>query len=123
MLFTHYVTLQMEPSSHGFRVGMKLEAVDKENTHMICVATVRDVLGDHVLVHFDEWEDIYDYWCDAGSPLLHPIGWCHTNGALLSAPKSKTRNRRVKLYAIAVALVCVCFQIGRIRRRSRGRLT
>ncbi len=71
---------------HGFRVGMKLEAVDKKNSALTCVATVADVLGDRFLIHFDGWEDIYDYWCDPGSPYIHPVGWCQENLKPLSPP-------------------------------------
>lgn len=69
-----------------FRVGMKLEAVDKKNTSLICVATVADVLGDRLLVRFDGWEDTYDYWCDPSSPYIHPVGWCKDNSETLSPP-------------------------------------
>ena len=111
----------MEPSSHGFRVGMKLEAVDKENSNLICVATVRDVLGNFVLVHFDDWEDIYDYWCDAGSPFLHPVGWCQKNGVALSPPKSKKESQLNRNHSADVFLTLL--QIGKTRIRSSGSRT
>ena len=56
---------------HGFRIGMKLEAVDKKNMALTCVATVVDVLGDRILIHFDGWEDAYDYWYALWDHLLH----------------------------------------------------
>jgi len=69
---------------------MKLEAVDKKNnTETTCVATVIDVLGDRVLIHFDGWDIIYDYWSDPSSPFLHPVGWCQENGKPLSPPNGK----------------------------------
>ncbi|KAG2464035.1 LMBL1 protein, partial [Polypterus senegalus] len=71
----------------GFRVGMKLEAVDRMNPSLICVATVTDVVDNRFLVHFDNWDDTYDYWCDAGSPYIHPIGWCHERGRPLTPPQ------------------------------------
>lgn len=46
----------------GFRVGMKLEAVDKKNPAFICVATVTDMVDNRFLVHFDNWDESYDYW-------------------------------------------------------------
>lgn len=46
----------------GFDVGMKLEAVDRMNPSLICVATVTDVVDNRFLVHFDNWDDTYDYW-------------------------------------------------------------
>ncbi|KAK3601541.1 hypothetical protein CHS0354_027682 [Potamilus streckersoni] len=70
----------------AFRVGSKLEAVDKKNSSLICVATVADTLWDKILIHFDSWEESYDYWCDISSPYIHPAGWCQENGKLLSPP-------------------------------------
>ncbi|XP_062406802.1 lethal(3)malignant brain tumor-like protein 3 [Sardina pilchardus] len=70
----------------GFRVGMKLEAVDKKNPSFICVATVADMVDSRFLVHFDNWDESYDYWCDATSPYIHPIGWCQDNGKTLTTP-------------------------------------
>ncbi|KAI4873894.1 hypothetical protein NFI96_029742 [Prochilodus magdalenae] len=70
----------------GFRVGMKLEAVDKKNPSFVCVATVADLVDSRLLVHFDGWDESYDYWCDATSPYIHPIGWCQENGKTLTTP-------------------------------------
>ena len=68
---------------------MKLEAVDKKNAALTCVSTVADVLGDRILIHFDGWEDSYDYWCDPSSPYIHPVGWCQENGKPLSPPNGR----------------------------------
>lgn len=46
----------------GFQVGMKLEAVDRMNPSLVCVASVTDVVDGRFLVHFDNWDDTYDYW-------------------------------------------------------------
>uniref|UniRef100_A0A8B9LQE3 L3MBTL histone methyl-lysine binding protein 3 n=1 Tax=Astyanax mexicanus TaxID=7994 RepID=A0A8B9LQE3_ASTMX len=70
----------------GFRIGMKLEAVDKKNPSFICVATVTDLVESRFLVHFDDWDESYDYWCDATSPYIHPVGWCQENGKTLTTP-------------------------------------
>ncbi|XP_069576320.1 lethal(3)malignant brain tumor-like protein 4, partial [Brachyistius frenatus] len=71
----------------GFRVRMKLEAVDRKNPGLVCVASVADVIDDHFLVHFDNWDDTYDYWCDSSSPYIHPVGWCEEQGRPLTAPQ------------------------------------
>ncbi|XP_076874931.1 lethal(3)malignant brain tumor-like protein 1 isoform X2 [Brachyhypopomus gauderio] len=71
----------------GFEVGMKLEAVDRMNPSLICVATVTDIVGSRFLVHFDNWDDTYDYWCDARSPYIHPIGWCQERSLPLTPPQ------------------------------------
>ncbi|KAI1897194.1 hypothetical protein AGOR_G00080700 [Albula goreensis] len=73
--------------SCSFEVGMKLEAVDRMNPSLICVATVTDVVDNRFLVHFDNWDDTYDYWCDASSPYIHPIGWCQERGLPLTPPQ------------------------------------
>lgn len=68
-------------------VGMKLEAVDRKNPCLVCVASVADVIQQRFLVHFDNWDDSYDYWCDATSPHIHPVGWCQDHGRPLTAPQ------------------------------------
>lgn len=71
---------------NGFRLGMKLEAVDKKNSSLICVATVADLMDNRFLVHFDSWDDIYDYWADPSSPYIHQVGWCDKFGHSLTPP-------------------------------------
>ncbi|MGH0155741.1 UNVERIFIED_CONTAM: hypothetical protein FKN15_032839 [Acipenser sinensis] len=71
----------------GFQVGLKLEAVDRKNPSLVCVASIADIVGNRFLVHFDNWDDTYDYWCNASSPHIHPVGWCQDNGRPLTAPQ------------------------------------
>ncbi|KAL1785887.1 lethal(3)malignant brain tumor 1 [Sigmodon hispidus] len=71
----------------GFQVGMKLEAVDRMNPSLVCVASVTDVVDSRFLVHFDNWDDTYDYWCDPSSPYIHPVGWCQKHGKPLTPPQ------------------------------------
>jgi lethal(3)malignant brain tumor-like protein len=69
---------------------MKLEAVDKSNASLVCVATVANVMDGRILVHFDGWEADYDYWVIPHiSPYIHPVGWCQQHGLELNPPKSK----------------------------------
>uniref|UniRef100_UPI00398E4518 lethal(3)malignant brain tumor-like protein 3 isoform X3 n=1 Tax=Pristiophorus japonicus TaxID=55135 RepID=UPI00398E4518 len=70
----------------GFRVGMKLEAVDKKNPSLTCVATIADMVDNRLLIHFDNWDDSYDYWCDASSPYIRPVGSCKASGLPLTTP-------------------------------------
>ncbi|XP_067290860.1 lethal(3)malignant brain tumor-like protein 4 isoform X2 [Pseudorasbora parva] len=74
-------------SASVFAVGQKLEAVDRKNPCLVCVATVADIVENRFLVHFDNWDDTYDYWCDASSPHIHPVGWCQDHGRPLTAPQ------------------------------------
>ncbi|KAJ0022622.1 hypothetical protein NQD34_014756 [Periophthalmus magnuspinnatus] len=69
------------------RRGMKLEAVDRKNPGLICVATVADAHQDRIRVHFDDWDHSYDYWCDSSSPFVRPIGWCQEQARPLTCPK------------------------------------
>ena len=89
MVYLHLFCHWQSVTPHLFRVGMKLEAIDKKNSALTCVATVRDVLGDHILVHFDGWEDDYDYWCDPSSPYIKYVGWCQENAKPLSPPNGE----------------------------------
>ncbi|ELK30222.1 Lethal(3)malignant brain tumor-like protein 1 [Myotis davidii] len=66
---------------------MKLEAVDRMNPSLVCVASVTDVVDSRFLVHFDNWDDTYDYWCDPSSPYIHPVGWCQKQGKPLTPPQ------------------------------------
>uniref|UniRef100_A0A8C2EF91 L3MBTL histone methyl-lysine binding protein 4 n=1 Tax=Cyprinus carpio TaxID=7962 RepID=A0A8C2EF91_CYPCA len=77
----------VSPSGSVFEVGMKLEAVDRKNPCLVCVASIADIVDQRFLVHFDNWDDTYDYWCDASSPYIHPVGWCQDNGRPLTAPQ------------------------------------
>ncbi|XP_017447770.1 lethal(3)malignant brain tumor-like protein 1 isoform X2 [Rattus norvegicus] len=82
-----FVSQSHSPPPVGFQVGMKLEAVDRMNPSLVCVASVTDVVASRFLVHFDDWDDTYDYWCDASSPYIHPVGWCQKQGKPLTPPQ------------------------------------
>ncbi|XP_011304993.1 lethal(3)malignant brain tumor-like protein 3 isoform X2 [Fopius arisanus] len=72
----------------SFRVGMKLEAVDRKHSSLVCVASIAGLMDSRILVHFDSWDEVYDYWADASSPYIHPVGWCHHNGHSLTPPNN-----------------------------------
>lgn len=71
---------------------MKLEAIDRKNPDLTCVATVTNVIGPYFLVHFDEWDDTYDYWCKEDCPYIHAVGWCREVGKNLNPPNGKFNN-------------------------------
>ncbi|XP_042295680.1 lethal(3)malignant brain tumor-like protein 4 isoform X2 [Sceloporus undulatus] len=83
---TLFKALNTPVTPSGFRVGMKLEAVDKKNPSLMCVATIADMLDNRLLVHFDNWGESYDYWCDASSPYIRPVGYCQETGTPLTTP-------------------------------------
>lgn len=63
---------QFKKLKPAFLVGDRLEAADIKNNNLVCVASVSDIYADKILVHFDGWEDAYDYWCTYNSPHIHP---------------------------------------------------
>ena len=70
-------------------VGMKLECEDVKNKS-ISVATICDINGDQICVHFDGWDSEHDFWTYPWDPILKPVGWCCENQKILCAPKGKT---------------------------------
>uniref|UniRef100_A0A3Q0RRK7 Mbt domain containing 1 n=1 Tax=Amphilophus citrinellus TaxID=61819 RepID=A0A3Q0RRK7_AMPCI len=79
-----------EVPNHGFRLGMKLEAVDLMEPRLVCVATVTRIVHRLLRIHFDGWEDEYDQWVDCESPDLYPVGWCQLTGYQLQPPASQS---------------------------------
>lgn len=80
-----------EVPNHGFRLGMKLEAVDLMEPRLVCVATVTRIVHRLLRIHFDGWEDEYDQWVDCESPDLYPVGWCQLTGYQLQPPASQSK--------------------------------
>ncbi|MGH0131147.1 UNVERIFIED_CONTAM: hypothetical protein FKN15_039908 [Acipenser sinensis] len=77
------------PAQNSFKVGMKLEAVDRKNPHFICPATIGEVRGSEVLVTFDGWRGAFDYYCRYDSRDIFPVGWCALTGDNLQPPGTK----------------------------------
>ncbi|OXB64487.1 hypothetical protein ASZ78_015971 [Callipepla squamata] len=74
-------------NKNGFKVGMKLEGVDPEHQSIYCVLTVAEVCGYRIRLHFDGYPDCYDFWVNADSSDIHPVGWCEKTGHRLHPPK------------------------------------
>lgn len=85
------------PNTNKFKVGMKLEAVDKKNPQLICVATVGDVNKDQIYITFDGWKGAFDYWCRYDSRDIFPAGWCAKSGHHLQPPNDKKMSRGFKI--------------------------
>ncbi|KAK6479822.1 MBT domain-containing protein 1 isoform X1 [Huso huso] len=82
-----------EVPNHGFRKGMKVEAVDLMEPRLVCVATVTRIVHRLLRIHFDGWEDEYDQWVDCESPDLYPAGWCQLTGYQLQPPAAQSNSR------------------------------
>ncbi|XP_050997681.1 sex comb on midleg-like protein 2 [Acomys russatus] len=76
----------LPPPLNNFKVGMKIEAVDRKNPFMICPATIGAVKGDQIHVTFDGWSGTFDYWCKYDSRDIFPVGWCYLTGDVLQPP-------------------------------------
>ena len=70
---------------YGFNPGMKLEARDDLNDY-ICCATVVEIKGPELRIHFDGWSNDYDFWTHPYSGLIHPVNWCNENGVKFLPP-------------------------------------
>ena len=66
---------------------MRIEAKDRKNPSLICVATITDIRNRRMLIHFDGWSDDYNYWCTPDTTDIHPPMWCSKNGRKLEPPK------------------------------------
>lgn len=87
-----------EIPKHGFRPGMKMEAVDLMEPRLICVATVTRIVGRLLRVHFDGWDNEYDQWVDCQSPDIYPVGWCQVMRYNLEGPLSKENSAPVQMH-------------------------
>ncbi|XP_058232977.1 lethal(3)malignant brain tumor-like protein 1 isoform X2 [Hemibagrus wyckioides] len=95
-----FKSLNTSVTPSGFRAGMKLEAVDRKNPSLICVATISAVVDNRLLIHFDNWDDTYDYWCDASSPYIHPVGYCEETELTLTTPAEKLLRTHITSNAV-----------------------
>ncbi|ELW64442.1 Lethal(3)malignant brain tumor-like protein 2 [Tupaia chinensis] len=59
----------MDCPNHGFKVGMKLEAVDLMEPRLICVATVKRVVHRLLSLGFPSWVS----WCEVGRAWGAPV--------------------------------------------------
>nr|XP_042699442.1 lethal(3)malignant brain tumor-like protein 2 isoform X1 [Chrysemys picta bellii] len=87
----------MDCPNHGFKAGMKLEAVDLMEPRLICVATVKRVVHRLLSIHFDGWDSEYDQWVDCESPDIYAVGWCELTGYQLQPPVAPEPTTPVKV--------------------------
>ena len=81
------LTLNQESrSENGFKVGSKLEAVDLREPALICPATVTDLKGPLLRIHFDGWDESYDQLVDMDSLDIFPVSFCASVSHPLQPP-------------------------------------
>eukprot|EP00117_Sycon_ciliatum_P044252 scpid13763/ scgid4377/ Lethal(3)malignant brain tumor-like protein 1; L(3)mbt protein homolog; L3MBTL1 len=89
-IFTAQQAHGMTPPASRFSPAMRLEARDRLNPHMLCVARVAHVEGSSMLIALDGCSQKYDYWCSPDSDDIHPVGWCDRFGFQLQPPKGRS---------------------------------
>ena len=73
----------------GLSQGMKVEAEDSANK-IVCCATILEIKRDRFKIHFDGWDNGYDFWTGIRGDKVHYVGWCQEMGVPLCPPKGKT---------------------------------
>lgn len=81
-----YLFKQESRSENGFKIGSKLEAVDLREPALICPATVTDIKGPLLRIHFDGWDESYDQLVDMDSLDIFPVSFCASVSHPLQPP-------------------------------------
>lgn len=55
--------------------------------HLICPATLVNIKGRLLQIHYDGWSDDFDQYFDYRSRDIFPVGWCDMYGYKLEMPK------------------------------------
>ncbi|XP_074646851.1 polycomb protein SCMH1-like isoform X2 [Tubulanus polymorphus] len=77
------------PRCNLFKIGQKLEAVDRKNPHLVCPATIGATKDDQIHITFDGWRGAFDYWCTYDNRDIFPVGWCAKTNCALQPPGQK----------------------------------
>lgn len=70
-----------------FAVGMKCEGIDPRYPTLFCALTVVEVKGVRLRLHIDGYSESYDFWTNAYSDMIFPVGWCAANQKQLLCPR------------------------------------
>jgi len=84
---TNFYKVVHESVQSVFKVGMKLEVVDKMRISQVRVASVVDITGRRLQLSYDEGPGD-GFWCHEESPLIHPVGWARRVGHQISASQA-----------------------------------
>ena len=83
-----------KPLKNEFKKGQKLEAVDQKNPHLICPATIKDCDKENILISFDGWSQLCNFWCPFSSRDIFPVGWCKQANHPLQLPGNYDEKRK-----------------------------
>ncbi|KAK3599513.1 hypothetical protein CHS0354_006642 [Potamilus streckersoni] len=71
-------------NDHKIKKKMHVEVVDKMCVSAMRVASVDEIVGGRLRLHYDD-EEIDEFWCHMKSSLVHPVGWSQQVGHKLQA--------------------------------------
>lgn len=80
--------------TNPFEIGHKLEAIDPLNCSKFCVCSVVEVCGFRIKLHMDGYNQIYDFWVNANSTEIFPVGWCDKSARKLHLPFGSSANSK-----------------------------
>ncbi|KFM72096.1 Scm-like with four MBT domains protein 2, partial [Stegodyphus mimosarum] len=89
---SHVLEPKLPLEKHGFKKGMKLEAVNPKNCTDICPATISRVVNDYYFLvtidaHQCEEHKKSMICCHSNSHTIFPVKWAEENGLDLKVPK------------------------------------
>ncbi|XP_036366059.1 scm-like with four MBT domains protein 1 isoform X1 [Octopus sinensis] len=91
----------MDVPYHQFQRGLKLEAVNPDNSNQICAATITKIVDRLMWIHLDNSSKMKASFIeDIDSHNLFPVGWCESNGYQLNPPRRTGFRRPHKQVAV-----------------------
>jgi len=65
----------VEIQDNPFRINDVLEAIDPQHQSLFCPVVVVEVIGYRLLVKFVGYPDKFNFWVNADSEYIFPVGW------------------------------------------------
>ena len=75
---------------------MLLEGIDPRISNLTCVLSVSQVRGFRIRLHFEGYDSCYDFWRNADSKFIFPVGYCKENGIKLMPPYGKFLKHKLR---------------------------
>lgn len=71
----------------GFKIGLRLEAVNPRNKNIICAAHITKIIEDLLFVSLDNYAGGIEHVVHMHSLQIFPVGWCESNHYPLKPPR------------------------------------
>lgn len=65
----------VEIQDNPFRINDVLEAIDPQHQSLFCPVVVVEVIGYRLLLKFVGYPDKFNFWVNADSEYIFPVGW------------------------------------------------